>query len=122
MTRQRSEEVIALAHEQGVAHALADGTILRGWALATQGQGKEGIEQIRQGIAVFRAMRAEGTLTYYLALLAEAYEKAVLSEEGLRVLDKALDLMRKTEERFYEAELWRLKGQLTLQLRTRDGC
>jgi len=48
-------------------------------------------------------------------LLAEAYEKAGQIEEGLRVLTEALTQVNKTEERFYEAELYRLKGELTLQ-------
>ena len=46
------------------------GTILRGWALAEQGQSAEGIAQMRQGIAAWRATGAELSLPYCLALLA----------------------------------------------------
>jgi predicted ATPase len=51
----------------------------------------------------------------HLALLAEAYGKAGQREEGLTTLAEALALVDETGERFYEAELYRLKGQLTLQ-------
>ena len=52
--------------------------------------------------------------SYFLALLAEAYGKAGQAEEGLTVLAEALARVDKTGERFYEAELYRLKGELTL--------
>ena len=52
---------------------------------------------------------------HFLALLAEAYGKVGQTEEGLSVLAEALALVDKTGERYYEAELYRLKGELTLQ-------
>ena len=94
---------------------MALGTILRGWALAEQGQGEEGIAQIRQGLAAYRATGAEVVRPYCLALLAEAYGKVGQVEEGLTVLAEALAVVDKTGERLYEAELYRLKGELTLQ-------
>jgi predicted ATPase len=94
---------------------LAEGTIRRGWALAEQGQGEEGITQIRQGLASYQAIGAEVGRSYYLALLAEAYGKVGPLEEGLSVLAEALAIVDKTGERYYEAELYRLKGKLTLQ-------
>ena len=50
-----------------------------------------------------------------LALLAEAYGKVGQVEEGLAVVAKALASVEKTGERVYEAEVYRLKGELTLQ-------
>ena len=105
----------ALVAEQGFPYFLAWGTIWRGWALAEQGQGEEGIAQIRQGLAAMRATGAEHGLTYFLALLAEVYGKVGQTEEGLTVLTEALAVVNKTGERVYEAELYRLKGELTLQ-------
>ena len=110
----RAEALIALSTEQGFPHWLASGTILRGWALAVQGQGEEGIAQMRQGLDAFRATGAELSQSYFLALLAEAYGKVGQAEEGLTVLAEALATVEKTGERFYEAELYRLNGELTL--------
>jgi predicted ATPase len=93
---------------------LAYGTTLRGWALAEQGQTAEGIAQIRQGLAAWRATRAELWRPYHLALLAEAHEKVGQVEEGLSMLTEALATVDSTRDRFYEAELYRLKGELTL--------
>jgi len=60
-------------------------------------------------------MGAEVAQTYFLGLLAEAYGKVGQIEEGLRALDEALGLVHKNGERICEAELYRLKGTLTLQ-------
>jgi len=69
---------------------------------------------MRQGIAGHRATGAELVQPYFLALLAEGYGKVGQIEEGLTVLAAALDLVNKNGERFYEAELYRLKGELML--------
>ena len=113
--QEQAEAVLALASEQGFAHWLAWGVIWQGWVLAEQGQEEEGIAQIRQGLAVCRATGAELSRPYALALLAEAYGKVGQAKEGLALLAEALDVAKKTGDRHYEAELYRLKGELTLQ-------
>jgi TOMM system kinase/cyclase fusion protein len=111
-TRERAEAAMALSTEHGFTHFLAMGTVLWGWALAEQGE--EGTAQIRQGMAAWRAVGAELARPYYLALLAEACAKGDQVEEGLSALAEALATVHKTGERFYEAELYRLKGELLL--------
>jgi predicted ATPase len=106
---------MALSAEQGFAQNLSQAAILRGWALAEQGQGEEGIAQIRQGLAAYRATGAELLRPYYLALLAEAYVTGGQVEEGLKILAEALARVDKTGEHSYEAELYRIKGELSLQ-------
>src|SRR5438874_619840 len=86
--------------------------ILVGWALADQGQVEEGIIQIRQGLATCQAIGIGIFHSYFLALLAEAYGKAGQAEEGLATLTEALEVVDNSGERFYEAELYRVKGQL----------
>jgi predicted ATPase len=113
VVQERAEACITLCTEQGAPFS-PYGTILRGWALAEQGE-EEGIGQIRQGLAVLRAEGAELWRPYYLALLAEAYGKAKQTEEGLAALADALTQVEKTGECMWEAELDRLKGELTLQ-------
>jgi predicted ATPase len=106
--------LVALCSEQGFALPLAWGSMERGWALAEQGRGEEGIAQIRQGLVAQQATGAEGLRAHFLGLLAETYGKMGQAEEGLSALSEALTLVNKTGERYYEAELYRLKGELTL--------
>ena len=79
-----------------------------------QGQTEEGIAQLRQGMAAWRATGAEIARPLWLAFLAEAYGKAGQAAEGLTVLAEARALVHKTDERVWEAELYRLTGELLL--------
>jgi predicted ATPase len=113
-TQERAEATVALSTEQGFAYWSAYGTIMRGWALAEQGKGEEGIAQMRQGLSAWHDTGTELFRPFWLARLAEAYGKVGRAEEGLKVLAEVLTTVSKTGERFYEAELYRLKGELTL--------
>ena len=114
--QEQAEAVIALSTEQGFALYLPLGTILRGWALAAYGQAAEGIAHMHQGLAAWRATSAARSGPHFLALLAEAYGKIGQTEEGLRLLVEALAMVDNGGERYYEAELHRLKGELLLAL------
>ena len=87
---------------------------MQGWALAEQGQVEEGVAQIRQGLAAWRATGAELMRSQFLAMLAEAYGKVRQAKEGLAALAEALTVVDQSGERFYESELYRLRGELTL--------
>ncbi|MBI3249227.1 MAG: hypothetical protein HYZ50_22215 [Deltaproteobacteria bacterium] len=115
VVQQRAEVAIALSNEQGFSSPSAWGILQRGWALAMQGREEEGIQQLQQGMAAVRATGTELNRPYNLALLAEAYSKTGQVEEGLTVLAEALATVDKTGERFYEAEVYRIKGELLLQ-------
>jgi predicted ATPase len=113
--QEYAESAISLATEQGFPHWRARGAVLRGWALVQQGQVKEGIEQITQGLRAIRATGAEINWSYFLALLAEAHGTLGEPEAGLTALAQALTHVDNTGERWYEPELYRLKGALLLQ-------
>jgi predicted ATPase len=115
LAQERAEACMTLATEHGFATRLVLGTIMRGGALAAQGQGEEGIAHLRQGMAAWRAAGSEVGRTHYLAFLAEAYGKVGQTAEGLNVLAEALACVHTTGERCWEAELYRLKGELLLQ-------
>jgi class 3 adenylate cyclase/predicted ATPase len=115
--QELSEEALTLATELGFSMILAWATITRGWALAEQGKVDEGIAQMRQGLAAFRATGAELSRPAWLGPMAEACGKVGQVEEGLSLLAEALEAVHKTGECLSEAELYRLKGSLTLQSR-----
>ncbi|MBI1929317.1 adenylate cyclase, partial [Candidatus Poribacteria bacterium] len=114
LTQERAEAAITFSTEQGTPFWRAFGTILHGWALSRRGQGEEGIVQIEKGLAAYRAIGAELLQPYFLGLLAEAYGRVGQAEKGLAALDEALARVEKTGERWWEAELYRLKGELLL--------
>jgi predicted ATPase len=85
--------------------------------LSEQGHNEEGIAQILQGIAAHQATGAKTSQSWYFGLLAEAYGKVGRVEQGLDVLKESLAILQRTGERFYEAELYRLTGELPLMQR-----
>jgi predicted ATPase len=118
--KEQAEALMALSLEQGFPLWLAWATIWRGWALAEQGQGEEGIGQMRQGIDDYLATGAKLGMTPGLAYLAEAYGKVGQTEEGLKVVAEALTLVDTTAERGWEAEIYRLQGELLLKSEARS--
>jgi predicted ATPase/class 3 adenylate cyclase len=111
---EHAEAAVALSTEQGFAQWAAQGTILRGWALARQGQGEEGLAQVRQGIAAYRATGARLNIPHYCTVLADVATHVGHPQDGLQALAEALAVMETTEVRFYAAELHRLKGACLL--------
>ncbi len=121
MAQERAEAAIAVASEHGLMMYQAHALIMRGWALLEQGRPKEAIEQMRRGLAAHQATGAEVTRSHFMALLAEALGKARQHEEGLRILEDAHLLIHRNGERYYQAELYRLKGELLLMQSTGRG-
>jgi predicted ATPase len=112
---ERIEAMSRLSSDHEFALWEAIGSLLQGWALAVQKRVDGGITQMRQSITTQQALGTELLRPYQLALVAEAYGKGGEAEESLRVLAEALTRMEKSGERWYEAELYRLKGTLTLE-------
>jgi len=112
--REGAEELVALSTERGFAFWLAHGKILQGWAVAAQGEGADGIAQMRQGLVAYRATGAKLDVPYFLSLLAAGYGKMGQPEEGLTTLGEALATVADTGESIWEAELHRPKGELLL--------
>ena len=110
-----ANRLIAFAEQHDLSSRLAMGMVYRGWAVAECGQVQEGLDQLKSGLQAIELTGAVLARPYYLALLSEVYGKAGQFEESLRVLQEALVTAHSNEDRFYEAEVWRLQGEFTLQ-------
>jgi predicted ATPase len=114
-TREQAERAITIAAEYGFLYWQSACTIVWGHVLVEQGQRQEGIAQIRQGLASSLATGAETGQAVWRALLASAYGRNGLPAEGLAVIEEVLAFVNTSGERMFEAEIYRLKGELTLQ-------
>ncbi len=90
-------------------------SMLRGWALVEQGREEEGLPQLVQGVTAYQRTGARVNESYCLALLAAAYGKVGQADAGLASINQALAMIEDTGERYYAAEIYRLKGALLLQ-------
>jgi serine/threonine protein kinase/predicted ATPase len=115
LTGELAEAVMELSSEHGFAMLRHGGLIMHGWSLAKQGYAREGIQQIQQGLAGWQATGALSHRPYHLALLAEALARDGRAADGLSTLAEALALCTASGERFLEAELHRLRGELLLE-------
>jgi class 3 adenylate cyclase/predicted ATPase len=109
------DELIAVATEQGLPFWGPWGTIYRGWAKAKHGDVAEGILLMGSGSAAYRATGAELWMPCFITLLARACEIAGQVEEAVTLSDDALQIVERTGERWFAAELNRHKGQLLLR-------
>jgi class 3 adenylate cyclase/predicted ATPase len=111
--REVGAEGMAICREQGVGFYLALLTIMRSWALAQQGD-VDAIPSLRKGLASFLRTGALVLTPYLRAKLADAYRVAGRPDEALRVIDRALAAAERSQERWFEADLHRCRGELLL--------
>jgi predicted ATPase len=114
-TLEAAEAALTMAEREGAPLFESWARVARGWALAHLGESERGVAQIREGLAMASATGAEVWHTYNLAQLAEACGKAGRIDEGLEVTAEALDVVREQGERWWEAEILRLRGELMLK-------
>jgi predicted ATPase len=111
-TQELAVALMDLCREQGFALLLAGGTLLHGWCLTQQGQMEAGLRQMRQGLTDWQATGALSHRPYHLSLLADALARQGQVQDGLTALAEAQSLAETSGERFHEAELHRLRGEL----------
>jgi predicted ATPase len=112
--KDNADELVSLSQQSGFPGWLGTGTCFRGAALAMLGQFQEGMAQMREGMTAMQSIGVRLDLSGTLGSLAEAQAKAGQPEQGLTTLAEALALVEQTDERHWEAELCRLKGELLL--------
>ena len=105
-----ASDLIELSTRQNFAYWLAGGEVLRGWARSVSGDTAEGLSWIEDGIVDWRATGAMLQVPYYLALKAEALHLADRTSEALEAIREAVTLIERSEERWWCAELYRLRG------------
>jgi predicted ATPase len=110
----QADALTALSTEHGFPHFNALALVMRGWAAAERGETREGLTEIRQGLAAYRETGSELGRPYFLGLLAEAHARAAERKEALEVLAEALAVGNERREHVWDAELHRQKGELLM--------
>jgi predicted ATPase len=113
--REMSESAIGISREQGFSVWLASPKIFRGWARSQQENAIEGALETREAVQLIVDAGMEMRRPYYLALVAEGYILAEKFSEAMSILNQALAIVTKTNERWSEAELLRLKGEIEVR-------
>jgi DNA-binding winged helix-turn-helix (wHTH) protein/predicted ATPase len=114
--RRHAAAAVAVAREQDFRLLLAWSTTFEGWAHVLQERREEGLAGIAHGLAEARAIRSDQTQSHFLGMLADAQLRCGQAAAGLQALDEAFAVAERTEERFWESELHRIRGELLLLL------
>src|SRR6266849_2704562 len=115
IVQELEDEALARDKAHGFGLLLTTGVIQLGWLLAERGQREEGLAQMREGLARHREIGAAVLVPPFLALVAEVHQKLGRPAEGLSAVTEALAVARQSGQHYWEAELHRLTGVLTLQ-------
>ena len=112
--RALAEEAVAISEAHSLAFIGAMASMFEGWARTREGELDEGMAEMRRGVAAQLATGAELGGPYWLWLLAEVCQRTGAAREGLALLDDADATLERTHERYWEAEIHRLRGRLLL--------
>ena len=113
-TQELSEKILSLSIEHGFPLRIAAANFMRGWALAEQENRIEGIAQMHKGMSEWHSTGTKTNHTYFKTRLSETYGKEGQPEVGLNLITEALSMINESDERFCEAELHQIKGDLLL--------
>jgi predicted ATPase len=122
LAQEHAEAVITIAREHGLVLYQAMGMVMRGWTLVEQGLRTEGIEQMQQGLAELQATGTTLMRPHFLGLLAGALAGEDRIQEAMLLLDEAIAMVSGNGERYYEPELYRLKGELLRNSPEAERC
>lgn len=111
MAQHYAEATITTSREHGLVMYHAMATVMQGWTFSEQGRERQGIEKMRAGLAALETTQTGLVRPHFLALLATALLKVGERAEALRLIDEAITMVGHKGERYYEAELYRLKGE-----------
>lgn len=110
----RASEAVKLSQEKGFPNWLLAGMVVQGWALVHKGEIETGTTLIEQATNFWRSSGSELVVPYFMTLLAECYSKSGRYSEAISTLTEAFTIAEKNNDHWYEAEMYRLKGEILL--------
>jgi predicted ATPase len=109
-----TDELIALTDQTGSLFWGSWGMMQRGCVLALTGKASDAVQTITSGITAFRSTGSTIYISLYLSYLAEAHADLRQFDNATRCIGEAMTVVETTNERWYEAEVNRLAGEIAL--------
>jgi predicted ATPase len=120
--KQHAKACIEVSRTHDYRQWLALGVMFQAWALVVLGEHEAGLTQLQRGIEAFHRTGAELNLPHFLSLLADAHLRTDTPAAGLDVIEEAIVFAEKNDDRCWEPELHRLRGEILLRLDNRDSA
>jgi class 3 adenylate cyclase/predicted ATPase len=115
-----ADELITLAEDKGAALWKAFAVADKGCIMTLTGKSAEGLELLNSGIAAFRSTSATYSTPLYLSYLSRAFAELGQLDEAWRCIDDAMEAVKRTKETWWEAEIYRIAGEIALMLPDRE--
>ena len=109
------EELVALANEKDTSFWRAWGMMNKGWLVGLTGKASDAVQVMSSGIAAWRATDATMCVPFYSSSLAMAYAQLGQFEDAQRTMREAITSTERTKERWFEAEVHRIAGEIALK-------
>ncbi len=110
----RADELMAFASEQQLRDHQVKAALFRGWARSMRHDVMGGLNEMLEGMAAFQAVGTPEDVSLYYEMLAEAFGEAGRYQEGLRAVEDAFAQTERCGILFWNAELYRRRGELLL--------
>ncbi|WP_024514375.1 adenylate/guanylate cyclase domain-containing protein [Bradyrhizobium sp. Tv2a-2] len=118
----RADEVVALADKSGSLFWKTAGMINQGTVLALTGNASDAVDLIASALASYRSMGAQLFTPFYLSCLAQAHAQLGHANDARRRINEAMMAAQTTKERWYEADIHRIAGEIALMSPERDAA
>ncbi|MGO4836367.1 hypothetical protein AB4144_29400, partial [Rhizobiaceae sp. 2RAB30] len=112
--KREAEELVAVAGDKGSLFWKAVGTMAQGWVFALTGEASDAADRLTSGLAAFRSTGSTLWMPLHMSCLAIAYRDLDRFEEAWRCIEEAMTAIENTGERWYEAEVLRVAGELAM--------
>jgi len=113
-TRALADEAVAFASDQHLRFWLGFGAIYQGAAMVAGGDGEQGIAQMLNGVLRHQSVGTKLGAALCLAMLGAAHLAVGRADDGLDILRQGEALLGDYEDRYFDPELLRVRGELML--------
>ena len=118
----RLDEAVALAEEKGALFWKAFGMMNQGCVITLTGRASDAVQMITSGIAAYRSTGATASMPLWLSYLARAYAALGKFDDAWRCIGEAMTAVEITKERWWEADIHRIAGEIALKLPQPDAA
>ena len=108
-------EVISFAGQKGALYWKANGLLVRGWILALTSKASDAIQMLTSGLAAYRSTGSTNWVPLHLSYLAKAHSELGQFNEAWSYIGEAMRTVETTQERWCEAEVYRIAGEIALK-------
>ena len=122
MAKALCDELLVLAEEKGSVYWNAAGMLARGWFLALTGKTLDAVSIFTSTIRAYRSLGSTVCLPVWLSHLARAYGELGQLDEARSYIDEAMTAVETTKEKWYEADVHRIAGEIALMSPERDAA